>query len=394
MKSKPEFKTFGKALPDLFTCEDGTVVRTAADWRRRRGELRRILEEHCFGRMPPAPDAPPRVTQVQPPLSHHGAPSAMGQRHVTRPFADSDYGIELGVYTPCLKVAPGPHPTILCGDGCWQRVTPEYVELVTGRGYALCVFDRTTTVPDFMAPRDASGAFVAGVRPARESVLERRHPDLGFGAIAAWAWGFSRAMDAIERIPALDASRVAVCGHSRGGKASLLAGAFDERFALVFTNGSGSGGSGSWLFQARGAEPLKWIVETFPTWFCTRFADYADAEGDLPFDSHFLKAMCAPRPVVSSEGLDDLWANPAGACVTHAAARKVYEFLGGKPEHAAMHFRNGGHGHFIPDWTAMLDYCDLHYFGKPIPWDPLYTPYESCGAGELAGLVDCETDKP
>jgi dienelactone hydrolase len=374
MKSKPEFKTFGAGLQDLFTCEDGTAVRTADDWRRRREELKRILQDHCFGQMPPAPAAAPRVVRVQTPLGVRGAPSASLSRHVALPFADSDYGILFDVYVPDPKKSSGPHPVIVCGDGCWQRITPEYVELVTGRGYALGVFDRTTTVPDYMHRSDRPECEPAV--PARDSVLERRHPEMDFGAVAAWAWGFSRVMDAIEQLPALDASRVAVCGHSRGGKASLFAGAFDERFALVFTNGSGSGGSGSWLFQAKGAEPLATIVRAFPTWFSARFAAYAGAEEKLPFDSHFLKALCAPRPVVASDALGDLWANPAGACVTHAAARKVYEFLGGRPEHAAMHFRNGGHGHLIIDWTAMLDYCDAHHFGKPIPWDPLYTPFE------------------
>ena len=204
----------------------------------------------------------------------------------------------------------------------------------------------------FVPARDASG-------PPSE---------LDFGPIAL-GLGFKHS-DAIEQLGSLAPLACRLCGHSRGGKASLLAGAFDERFALVFTNGSGSGGSGSWLFQAQGAEPLATIVRAFPTWFSARFASYADAEGTLPFDSHFLKALCAPRPVVASDALGDLWANPAGACVTHAAARKVYEFLGGRPEHAAMHFRNGGHGHLIDDWTAMLDYCDAHHFGKPSPGTP------------------------
>ncbi len=373
MKSKPVFKTFGRELPDLFTFLSGEAVRTADDWRRRREEIKRVLEDACYGRMPPAPGVPPRVVRVQPPLAVRGAPSASLTRLLTHPFADSDFAILLDLYTPAGDKRPGPHPVILCGDGCWQRVTTEYIELVTGRGYALCVFDRTTVMPDCRYAADAAAD--DPLSPKRDSVPERRHPDLGFGAIAAWAWGFSRVMDAIAEISGLDASRVAVCGHSRGGKASLLAGAFDERFAVVFTNGSGSGGSGSWLYQAQGAEPLATIVRTFPTWFSAKFADYADGEGKLPFDSHFLKALCAPRPVVSSEALGDLWANPAGTAVTQAAARKAYAFLGGRPEHAAMHFRNGGHGHLIPDWTAMLDYCDWIYFGNALPWDPLYVPF-------------------
>ena len=100
MKSKPEFKTFGAGLQDLFACEDGTVVRTADDWRRRREELKRSLQAHCYGTMPPAPAAPPRVVQVQPPLGVRGAPSASLSRHVTHPFADSDYGLLFDVYMP------------------------------------------------------------------------------------------------------------------------------------------------------------------------------------------------------------------------------------------------------------------------------------------------------
>ena len=64
MKSKPEFKTFGAGLQDLFACEDGTVVRTADDWRRRREELKRSLQAHCYGTMPPAPAAPPRSSRL------------------------------------------------------------------------------------------------------------------------------------------------------------------------------------------------------------------------------------------------------------------------------------------------------------------------------------------
>ncbi len=293
-------------------------------------------------------------------------------QYLSRPYSDSDFAINFELYTPTGDNARQQYPVIICGDGCWQRVTPDYVELVTSRGYALCVFNRCVVVPDFVMDPKQPGLTV----PPKTFPVQVRYPNSDFGAITGWAWGFSRVMDALETLACVDTGRVAVCGHSRGGKASLLAGAFDRRFAAVFTNGSGSGGAGSWMFQAEGAEPLGRILGYFPTWFGSAFAAYAEHEELLPFDSHFLKALCAPRPLLSSDALGDLWANPAGACITHAAAREVYRFLGCPDSFAGMHFRNGGHGHLISDWTAMLDYCDACLYGKSLPWDPLYVPYD------------------
>lgn len=374
MKTKPEFKSFCDKLPDLFTFESGRPVVSRADWAERRKELRATLERACYGVMPPAPTERPRVQRLVSGVGVMVSSVRIAEvtQYLSRPYADSDFAINFELYTPVGEHPRQSHPVIICGDGCWQRVTPEFVELVTSRGYALCVFNRCVVVPDFMM--DSKRGVLAP--PPREAPVQVRNLDCDFGAVAGWAWGFSRVMDALETLAHVDVGRVAVCGHSRGGKASLLAGAFDSRFAAVFTNGSGSGGAGSWMFQATGAEPLKTIVTAFPTWFGSEFSAYADQEATLPFDSHFLKALCAPRPLLSSDALGDLWANPAGACITHAAAREVYRFLGCPDSYAGMHFRNGGHGHLLSDWTAMLDYCDACLYGKSLPWDPLYLPYE------------------
>ncbi len=374
MKIKPEFKRFCDKLPDLFTFVSGRPVVSRADWAERRKELRAILERACYGVMPPPPSQRPRVQSTVSGVAVmvSGARIAEVTQYLSRPYSDSDFAINFEFYTPTGDHARKELPVIICGDGCWQRVTPEFVALVTSRGYALCVFNRCVVVPDFSVDSKQHGLTV----PPRNSPLQVRYPDSDFGAISGWAWGFSRVMDALETLEGVDLGRVAVCGHSRGGKASLLAGALDRRFAAIFTNGSGSGGAGSWMFQAEGSEPLKTITSAFPTWFGKAFSAYADQEGSLPFDSHFLKALCAPRPLLSSDALGDLWANPAGACITHAAAREVYRFLGCPDSFAGMHFRNGGHGHLLSDWTVMLDYCEACFYGKPIPWDPLYVPYE------------------
>lgn len=376
MKKQVKMRHFGVQLPPLMQLNDGTPVKTASDWQRRREELKAILQTHVYGQLPPAPTTAPRIQMGEPFTAVHGAPSAVLTRFVTQPFPDSDFGILVDWFRPHGKPdgACG-WPVIICGDGCWQRITPAYVELVTSRGYSLCVFDRTTVFPDrWTYLEDAPGV---PTRPVtRDCVLTKRYPELDFGAVAGWAWGFHRVVDALLQFPEIDPKRVAVTGHSRGGKAALLAGAMDERIAMVFPNGSGTGGAGSLLFQGEGAEPIHMIVKNFPTWFSPKFADYVGHEADLPFDSHFLKALCAPRPLLCTEGMADLWANLEGLCVTHAAARDVYAFCGQNPAFLGQHFRTGPHLHSLEDWGCMLDFCDAYYRGTALPWDPLYCPFE------------------
>ncbi len=162
----------------------------------------------------------------------------------------------------------------------------------------------------------------------------------------------------------VDKARIAVVGHSRGGKASLLAGATDERIALTSANDSGCGGAGCYRQQGSGAETLADILRNFPYWFGPRLGEYIGREDELPFDQHFLKAAVAPRLLLTTEALGDLWANPTGTWQTHAAARQVYRFLGIE-ERMGIWYREGGHAHSRADWDALLDFMALHFRGRP-----------------------------
>jgi len=251
-----------------------------------------------------------------------------------------------------------------------MQITPEFVHLATSRGYTLAVFNRTQVCPDFMV-----GGNSMLHEPPPDQFPRKRFPECDFGTIAGWAWGYSRILDALSCIPQLDHSRVIATGHSRGGKTALLAGAFDERFAGVFPNDSGTGGAGSLLFHGEGTETIQSNFNLFPDWL-PKLGSYIGRENELPFDSHFLKALCAPRPLLCTEAMNDPWANTTGSALSSVEARKAWRFLGAPEEFCGLHFRNGEHGHNPGDWEAMFDFADHTLFGKPIPWDPMFTPYD------------------
>jgi hypothetical protein len=124
----------------------------------------------------------------------------------------------------------------------------------------------------------------------------------------------------------VDARRIAALGHSRNGKAALLAAAFDERIALPFPHQAGCGGSAP--SRGKVGESVKAINSNFPHWFNAQSKQFNDAPERLPFDQNCLVALCAPRPVLFSAAEGDQWANPAGQFEVLQAADPVCRFLG------------------------------------------------------------------
>jgi len=189
------------------------------------------------------------------------------------------------------------------------------------------------------------------------------YPDHDWATLAVWAWGAMRAVDYLLTLPQVDPQRIVVTGHSRSGKAALLAGALDERFALVAPQGSGCAGAASYRFQRAGAETLADITRNFPHWFVPRLAPFAGKEARLPFDQHFLFALVAPRPLLTIDAEGDAWAGPYGTQVSHLGARPVYEFLGAAGK-LSFSLRPGQHELTDEDWRTLLDFADQQLLGK------------------------------
>lgn len=265
-----------------------------SDWPRRRAELLELFSAHVYGRTP----------------SSVGAP-------------------ELELRLP--DGVAGPVPAFL--GLRWEHDAWPW-ELVTSRGYAL------------------ASAVYTDVRPDADDGRPRAL-DEG-GALGEWAAALSSLLDRLAAEPRVDASRVAVIGHSRLGKAALWAAARDERFAMAVSNCSGCGGAS--LSRRDVGESVAAITTTFPHWFAPAFAGYAGREDELPVDQHELLALIAPRPVFVGSAADDTWADPEGERLSAEAAAPVFRLLGAEPP--AYHLREGGHALRVDDWERYLDAAD------------------------------------
>jgi len=343
MPTNPEDFPAVEKLPDPFLFLDGSRVRSKEDWARRRAEIQDLILRIQYGHLPPAPKNVKLKRLFAQEMLNDGTTRL--EKHVLSMGPQNRMRAQLDLYFPAKM--QGPCPVILrVGWGC------PIISEVNERGYIFAGFG-----PDRF-DRSEMG------KP-RPGAVERFYPENDGGTLAAWAWGASRMLDYLETLPQVDASKVIITGHSRCGKAAILAGAVDERFAMVVPNGSGCGGLGLYRILGPDCEDLEAITqpERWQEWFHKNFRDYAGKEAHLPFDQHFMRALVAPRPVLNTDGTDDTWANPIGEQINYLAAQPVYDFLG-VPKRNGIHFRSGGHGHNEEDFRALLDFADWHLFGK------------------------------
>ena len=242
---------------------------------------------------------------------------------------------------------------------------------IVSHGYAFVNFNVNDVSPNVYNQTWSNGVF---------QVYGLGKPD-DWGTISAWAWGVSRVVDWIETRPELDVRRIAVIGHSRGGKTALWAGVQDPRIALAVPNGSGTGGARLLRMNLPDAEQLAWMLEPshgISFWYCPNAQKHAKTERTLPYDADDLLRLMAPRLVYVSSGSEDVWAGPEGEFESARRASDLWRRYGlpglsaerfpapGEWSHEGCvghHLHDGPHGLTPWDWERVLEFADRHMKG-------------------------------
>jgi len=351
----PEF--YDRFLPDPFLKKDGTRIQNPAEWPVQAAYIRELAAENMYGAWPGKPAS---VTATVTGTKEEYFGKAI--RETISLTINDRYPVTVEYIRP---KASGKHPIIVYNSSRLGMKSRLEFDAVVTAGYGIASFDREMIRPDLQFAKYAG---------YEEEAKNREYPDLPCGDIMAWAWGHSVIADWLGT---MEDTGVLICtGHSRGGKAALCAGIFDDRFQVVAPIGSGCGGLGCARFSGtlaldkqdeKKCETIGRMAHAFPTWMNEKYATFGTQEdpfpiGDevnhFPLDAHMLRAACAPRAVFNSEGTEDFWANSFGTQLCRDAAQKVFEFLG-VPDRNVFHIRPGIHDYNHSDWAALIDFCDI-----------------------------------
>ena len=361
-------------LPDPLLLKNGKKVTTAEMWlKERRPEILEDFEREIYGR---TPKNTPRVEWEVTGTDTVGNAASKEIVGYVDNAAYPQIRVNLQLRLTVPTSAKGPVPVIMqfVGGGPPRpgaapnaAAAPAWQQQVLSRGWGYA------TISTSSIQADNGAGLTAGIIGLVNKGQPRKVDD--WGALAAWALGASRALDYLERDDTVDAKHVGLEGHSRWGKATLLAMALDQRFAIAYVSSSGEGGAK--IHRRNWGELVENVAATNEYhWMAGNFLKYAGHWDDMPVDSHELVALCAPRPVFIGAGATngDGWVDAKGMFLAAAGAGPVYTLLGkkdmGTTEFPAIEttlidgdvgFRQHSGGHTdAPNWPTFLTFADRY----------------------------------
>jgi len=393
---------FKSSMPDVLTFANGGKVTNPADWAKRRKEILALFESEVYGKVPKnAPRVTWEVTGVTPGVSG-GIPTVTKSLigHVdNRAYSKVKVNIQASFTVPAHATTNVPiimEFGFVGGFGFGRPSTAKpWTQQAIERGWGYGVINPNSIQPD-------NNHLEMGVIGLCNKGMPRKPDD--WGALRAWGWGLSRLVDyfAASKDSHVDASKVAIEGVSRYGKAALVAQAFDQRIAAGFIGSSGEGGAK--LHRHIYGEAVENLAGGEFYWMAGNFIKYGASDpsktaADLPVDSHELIALCAPRPCFISYGLvekgDAKWVDAHGSFMAGVLAGPVYRLLGKKDfgtpgdyltdsmpavntligGELAWRQHDGGH-EVTPNWPAFFEWAGNYIPAPPLPMDrtPLPTP--------------------
>ena len=347
-------------LPELMRLNDGRNVKTLHQWKQRRAELKSVLMHYQYGSMPPRPDSVRAIDSKRGEYEHgpglvESLTLVIESREQLRPLR-----MRMLMFSPDGTTRRPPYPVIIREEGTLDG--HDFVPTLLEHGYVYIEYARHDLDPD---------------QKATVGSAQQAYPSDDWATLAVWAWGGMRVVDYLESRCDVDMKRIAITGHSRGGKMALLAGALDDRIALVVPVQSGAGGAGCYTMLGPGGESL--AMNDKPYWYADRIQMFIGHADRLPFDQHFLKALVAPRTLLCIESVDDDYANPLGTQLTTIAAQPAFELDGSTSKiRNGLTYRNGSHSFNAADWQRLLEFAEWHFRDRP-PADPsvyLARPYD------------------
>jgi hypothetical protein len=380
--------------PDPLVLNNGKKVTSAKMWwNQRRPEIVELFDREIYGRVPK--NVPKVKWEVASTKSEMNGDVPVITKELIGHVDNSSYPeitVDMRVSLSTPANAKGPVPVIMeFGGGApiggrgpagppKQPVTPKgpppgpsWQQQVLAKGWGYAAISTNSIQAD-------NGAGLTQGIIGLVNKGQPRQPD-DWGALRAWAWGASRALDYFETDKAVDAKQVGIEGHSRWGKSTVVAMAYDARFAVAYVSSSGEGGAK--MHRRNWGELVENVAATSEYhWMAGNFLKYAGPLNwnDMPVDSHELVAMCAPRPVFLSAGATngDGWVDAKGTFLAGAGAGPVYKLLGkkdmGTAEFPAIEtplidgdvaFRQHSGGHTPgPNWPTFITFASRYIKAK------------------------------